>query len=90
MRAGSRVGDYVSETNKPEKQDSPADLTGPVAELEAFIAQTEARGEPVPPEARVMLARLRELVAALRDLTDSFGGRPAAPTPESEREPDGG
>jgi hypothetical protein len=47
----------------------------PAAELEAYIAQTEARGEPVPPEARAMLARLRELMAALRDLTASLGER---------------
>ncbi len=49
--------------------------TDPVAELEAYIAQTEARGESVPPEARVMLARLRELMAALRGLTESLGDR---------------
>jgi hypothetical protein len=63
----------------------------PVAELEAYIAQTEARGEPVPPEARAMLARLRELMAALRDLTASLderaepGERTSPPTrPEEE------
>ena len=44
----------------------------PVAELEAFIAKTEARGEAVPPEARAMLARLRELMDALKGLTASF------------------
>jgi hypothetical protein len=49
--------------------------TDPVAELEAYIAQTEARGEPVPPEARLMLERLRELMAALRSLTESLGER---------------
>ena len=47
----------------------------PVAELEAFIARTEARGEAVPPEARVMLARLRELMDALKGLTASFEER---------------
>lgn len=47
----------------------------PVAELEAFIAQSEARGEPVPPEARAMLERLRELMAALKGLTASFEDR---------------
>jgi hypothetical protein len=50
----------------------------PVAELEAFIAQTEARGEAVPPEARAMLARLRELMDALRGLTASFEERERA------------
>lgn len=44
----------------------------PVAELEAFIAQAEARGETVPPEAHTMLARLRELMTALKGLTESF------------------
>jgi hypothetical protein len=62
-------------------EDDPASVTGPkdnpfgadpVAELEAYIAQTEARGEPVPPQARVMLERLRELMAALRGLSASF------------------
>jgi hypothetical protein len=47
----------------------------PVAELEAYIAEAEARGEPVPPEARVMLERLRELMTALRGLTASFDER---------------
>ena len=45
----------------------------PVAELEAFIARTEASGEPVPPEARIMLARLRALMTALNDLRTSLG-----------------
>ena len=43
-----------------------------VAELEAFIAETEARGEPVPPEARTMLARLKELMTAIEGLRTSF------------------
>ena len=57
--------------------DDPGSPAGadPVAELEAFIARTEASGEPVPPEARVMLARLRELMDALRSLTDSLEKR---------------
>jgi hypothetical protein len=64
--------------------------TDPVAELEAYIAETEARGEPVPPEARVMLDRLRELMAALRGLTASFderaepGERTSPPAPSDE------
>jgi hypothetical protein len=57
------------------KDDLPNLSGDPVAELEAFIAQTEARGEPVPPEARAMLERLRELMAALKGLTASFEGR---------------
>ena len=51
------------------------DDSDPVAALEAFIARTEAAGEPVPPEARAMLARLRELMAALKGLTASLGER---------------
>jgi hypothetical protein len=65
----------------------------PVAELEAYIAETEARGEPVPAEARVMLERLRELMAALRGLTASFDeraepGERTSPPMRSEEEGD--
>jgi hypothetical protein len=73
------------------KDDNP--LAGdPIAELEAYIARTEARGEPVPPEARLMLERLRELMAALRGLTASFderaehGERTSPPPTRSEEE----
>jgi hypothetical protein len=66
------------------KDDNP--LAGdPIAELEAFIAQTEARGEAVPPEAHMMLQRLRELMAALRGLTASLDER-APPPKQSEEE----
>jgi hypothetical protein len=65
-------------TGAGNERDPPAG-SDPVAELEAFIAQTEARGEPVPPEARVMLARLRELMAALQGLTASFDERAEQP-----------
>jgi len=56
------------------REDEPGLPTGSdaIAELEAFIAQTEARGEAVPPEARMMLVRLRELMAALEGLRTSF------------------
>jgi hypothetical protein len=62
----------------------------PVAELEAFIADTEARGEPVPAEARMMLDRLRELMTALQSLTASFEPRaePGERTAQSERSDD--
>jgi hypothetical protein len=75
-------------TGSPDNNPLGAD---PVAELEAYIAQTEARGEPVPPEARAMLERLRELMAALRDLTASLGeraehGERTSPPKESEEE----
>lgn len=59
-----------------DPKDGVPKLSGdPIAELEAFIAQTEARGEAVPPEARAMLARLRELMDALKGLTASFEER---------------
>jgi hypothetical protein len=48
----------------------------PVAELEKFIAESEARGDSVPLEAYEMLTRLRELMAALRALTASLAQRP--------------
>jgi hypothetical protein len=54
----------------------------PVAELEAFIARTEASGEQVPPEARVMLARLRELMDALKGLSASFDERAKPEEPD--------
>ncbi len=60
----------------PGPNDDVPKLTGdPVAELEAFIAKTEARGEPVPAVARAMLERLRELMAALKGLSASFEER---------------
>jgi hypothetical protein len=71
----------------PDGRDPPAGAD-PVAELEAFIAETEKRGEPVPPEARAMLARLRELMAALHGLTASLEQRPPTTTPEEESERD--
>jgi hypothetical protein len=57
-----------------EREDEDGLPTGSdaVAELEAFIAETEARGEPVPAEARAMLAHLKELMAAIEGLRTSF------------------
>ena len=66
------------------EDDIPKLAGDPVAELEAFIAQTEARGEAVPPEARAMLARLRELMAALKGLTASFEERQRAPNSDED------
>ena len=58
-------------------------------QLEARIADTEARGEPVPAEARAMLDALRSIARAVEDLRASLAGSddpfPAAttdPTPE--------
>ena len=45
--------------------------------LEARIADAEARGTPVPPEAHAMLVSLRELARAIADLQTSLGTEPA-------------
>jgi hypothetical protein len=50
-------------------------------ELEARIADAEARGEALPPQARAMLASLRELARAVEGLRASMGGPPDAPAP---------
>lgn len=44
-----------------------------LAALQAEIAASEARGAPVPTEAREMVVRLREVVEALDGLTASIG-----------------
>lgn len=54
-----------------------------LAQLETRIAAADADGSAVPPEARQMLVKLRELVAALGDLGSSFD---AARTPEAHPE----
>jgi hypothetical protein len=46
--------------------------------LEAQIADAEARGTPVPPEAHAMLESLRQLSRAIDDLQASLGVDPAA------------
>jgi hypothetical protein len=68
--------------------------------LEAQIADAEARGTPVPPEARAMLESLRQLARAIEDLQASLGVEPPAdllpdaPAELEERpaqaDPDGG
>jgi hypothetical protein len=47
-----------------------------LAQLETRIAAADADGSDVPPEARQMLVKLRELVVALADLGSSFEPRP--------------
>jgi hypothetical protein len=49
-------------------------LAAQLRELEAFVAESEAAGEALPPEAAEMIARLREIVRALDGLTSSLGG----------------
>lgn len=46
----------------------------PAAELEARIAEASGRGDAVPPEAYAMLARLRELMDAIKGLNATVGG----------------
>jgi hypothetical protein len=49
-------------------------LAAQLRELEAFVAQSEAAGEALPPEATEMVERLREIVRALDGLTSSLDG----------------
>jgi hypothetical protein len=48
-------------------------LVSQLRELEKFVAESEAAGESLPPEAVEMVERLREIVRALDGLTSSFG-----------------
>ena len=48
------------------------DLAAQMRRLEAFVADAHARGEEVPPEAGVMIARLKELGGPLDHLTKSI------------------
>jgi ribosomal protein S18 acetylase RimI-like enzyme len=47
-------------------------LATQLRELETYVADVEATGRTLPPEATEMIARLRELVRALDGLTASF------------------
>ena len=47
-----------------------------LAQLEERIAAADAGGDEVPPEARQMVVKLRELVAALGDLTSTLDVSP--------------
>jgi hypothetical protein len=48
-------------------------LVSQLRELEKFVAESEAAGESLPPEAVEMIERLREIVRALDGLTSSLG-----------------
>jgi len=48
-------------------------------ELEARIAEAERTGADVPAEARMMLASLRDLAAAVEGLRGTLGGSQTAP-----------
>lgn len=55
---------------------NPADpnaFAAPLAEMEAHIKDAEARGEDVPSQAYVLVAKLRELIAALEELDGTIG-----------------
>ena len=57
-------------------------LEGQVGQLQAFLDAAASRGEEVPPEARAMLDRLREIVAAVDRLSASItqaGTEPPGP-----------
>lgn len=55
-------------------------LAAQLRELEAFVAKADAAGDEMPPEAREMVERLREIVSALDGLTSSLGAPDAPPT----------
>ena len=61
---------------------TPADpnaFARPLAEMEAHIKDAEARGEQLPPQAYALLAKLRELVDALTELSGALGEPARAP-----------
>jgi hypothetical protein len=77
--------------------DRPNPFADSLAELESRIAAADAGGEPVPPEARQMLEKLRDLIAALGGLSATLGDLaaqlpdeappPTPPTDEVEQAP---
>lgn len=69
-------------------QPDPRSFADPLVQLEAEIAAAEARGEPLPEQAYLMLAKLRELMDALRAL-DATLGPAAGAEPAQQREPGG-
>jgi hypothetical protein len=63
----------VSESeNHPGSADGREGLAAQLRELEAFVAKYDASGESLPPAAREMVERLREIVQALDGLTSSL------------------
>ena len=58
-----------------ESSATPRDgLAAQLRQLEDFVARSESAGDELPPEAAVMVARLREIMQALEGLTSSFHG----------------
>jgi len=52
--------------------------------LEEFVARSEADGDALPPEAIEMVARLREIVRALDNLTASVATTEQATPPDAD------
>ncbi len=63
-------------------QESPReDLVAHLKQLEAFVEQSKASGEEIPPEATEMISRLREIMLALDGLASSMGAPDTPATP---------
>ena len=65
---------------------SRASLADQLRQLEAFVATAESQGDALPPEAVEMVARLKEIMAALDGLAASLGA-PTADAPTGDAEP---
>jgi len=57
---------------KAQAEGGRGDLAAQMQRLEAYVADAQARGDEVPPEAVLMIARMKELIGALDDLTKSI------------------
>lgn len=54
-------------------------LATQLRQLEEFVARADSDGDELPPEAREMIARLREIMQALDGLTSTLGANDASP-----------
>jgi len=68
-------------SDQPDRPERPnlAGFEAHAEELAAYIAAADAAGEPVPDEARTMLASLRDLSRAVDQLRQSLDEPPAPP-----------
>jgi len=66
-------------SDQPDNSERPnlAAFEQQAAELAAYIAAAEAAGEPVPEQARAMLASLQDLSRAVNELRKSLDHPPA-------------
>ena len=62
-------------------------LAAQLRQLEDFVARSESAGDDLPPEAAVMVARLREIMQALDGLSTSFGGLNVPPRDAPDEQP---